>query len=109
MFFQFTCCLSFAHSIPGGFAVIKNYFPDGSSIHVPLNVEQAPFNGDVAVPILPIQAYTNYEKAISALPTPLLISCKSGARASAVAAAFLGIQNKQTWEQVAQEGEALGM
>ena len=96
------------HRIAGGFSSIRDAFPSGSSQHVPFNVESRPFSDFSQDCMLSVQTYAQFEKAISALPTPLLISCKSGARASAVAAAYNGVQNRLTWEQVFKQGEALG-
>lgn len=86
-----------------GFVDLCGHF-EGAGIHIPLDPNAAEFNlhqgSSPTFPWQHIATYKRFEEAINTLPTPLVISCKSARRASAVLAAFKGVTQKLTKEEV---------
>lgn len=94
---------------PGGFEAVKKAFPEGCSIHIPMDVAVAPYSSEAPDNLLSVRAFVAYEKAILALPRPLLVTCKSGARAAAVVAVYKAAKQNMCVEQVQAFAEAQGL
>jgi len=97
---------------PEGFSALSAQFADGAAKHVPLDPSRPEFSGDnskLQFPWQPILTYRNFEYAILRLPLPTVIVCKTATRASAVYAAFKGVSQRLTKEQVLHYAELNGL
>lgn len=92
----------------GGFEIVKKTFT--TAVHFPIDTDNAPFAATLPIDSMQaIQTFSKLEKVINSLPKPILIHCKTGARASAIVAAMLGVERKLSWNQVLQQSEVLGL
>jgi sulfur dioxygenase len=97
---------------PEGFQALSCQFEDGAAEHVPLDPSRPEFSGDnekLEFPWQPILAFRNFENAILRLPLPTVIVCKTATRASAVYAAYKGVTQRLTKDQVLHYAELNGM
>lgn len=95
------------YSFVEGYEALVGLFPAGNVAHVPIQLSPMPaeFGNDNSNLLYPWQAVTTYRKfadALDRLPRPTAIFCKSGRRAGAVLAAYHGVRNRLTKEQVHQ-------
>ena len=106
MFVNF--CGVFVYSVPGLFAAAKAAFPEGASAFLPIDTGAVPFNGTCETSTA-VSTYTKYEKVLDSLPKPVLVACKSGARASAVVTAYAGCKSRSSFETMRGECQAQGI
>ena len=83
--------------IPGGFATVKSEFPEGHARWVPIDGAGPEFSSTGPVdPMAFMRTFGAVEKALDVMPRPTLITCKSGARASAILCAYLAVRERWT-------------
>ena len=79
-------------AVAGGFASVKAAFPEGCAVQVPVVPSQSPFvspaTEQLPAPLPAVELYGKLEAALSHLPRPTVIICKSSTRASVVYAAY---------------------
>lgn len=97
--------LSVLYSFEGGFAGFHSSTSHLQAVHVAMNsadpefeTENIPTEG--AFPLLPISAYRKYEEIMDSLPTPMILSCRSSARASAILAAYKAVKQGLSSQQI---------
>ena len=100
----------YCYRIPGGFPVIKQSFPNDTSISLPMNCDIPPFDSkDTNIDShLSIVNCTKFVRALDSLPKPVLVSCISGARASAIVAVYVACKNRWTAAEMKAFSEAQG-
>ena len=97
----------------GGFAAIAAAFPPGCAVHVILKPSDACFQADSypsTITVLDaVKTFAALERALDALPRPTAITCKSNRRAGMVWAAYTGVKEGKTADQVRELAAAKGL
>lgn len=98
-------------SFPRGFRDAIDAFGDVNAFHIPLDINSQPFSSDTSSdnllprPLNALSIYSKFEKALTSIPRPTVITCKSARRASAVFAAYDAVKYKKSYETVLSESE----
>lgn len=86
---------------PGGYTSFSKLFPEGSTVHLPLDSDAMPFDSQKPMEEdLAVEKYVEYEKIISILPRPLLIYCKTSGRASAIVTVYMASKQQLSLEKI---------
>ena len=86
--------------VPNGFKAVNSVFPDAK--HIPFNPTLLTEASKENKKAIAVQLYLQYEDALNSMQGPIVISCKSAARASAVIAAYIGIKSKLSLDQITE-------
>ena len=94
----------FFYSCVGGFAGVKTVI--ANSKHVPFACDCDEYSSNT---MTAMQTYGRFESALENLPRPTLVTCTSGARASAVVMSYIGVHEYKTFETIKSESSILDL